>query len=330
MSVADIGRMRFAYSPLAEVAETLYMIAAGRIGAFHRGWYVKVRDDLGRCDLATLTAVVPARSCIADFLFTGATDSATTIEQQLDLVANMPPAEFRRQMQAVWGDEPIPPAGVELIEDGTRGTAHLAELLWDYWSVAIRPHWPQMRAVFEDDVAFRVAELTKGGLQKMLAGLHPSVSVDGTVLRIDKPQSGDEDLAGAGLVLVPSVFVWPSVIFAINESGPCTLTYAARGVGNLWRSTEESLPYDDDPLGALMGRSRAAILTRLALPMSTTELAQKLSQSAPSVSAHLAVLKRSGLVTSWRKGRSVLYRRTPLATSVVSASNPAADHERPA
>jgi hypothetical protein len=32
------------------------------------------------------------------------------------------------------------------------------------------------------------------------------------------------------------------------------------------------------------------------------------------------VLRRSGLVTSWRAGRRVLYQRTALATSVVAAS----------
>src|SRR5215472_4255356 len=36
MSVADMGRARFAYSPLAEVAESLYMLACGRIQEPHR------------------------------------------------------------------------------------------------------------------------------------------------------------------------------------------------------------------------------------------------------------------------------------------------------
>jgi len=43
----------------------------------------------------------------------------------------------------------------------------------------------------------------------------------------------------------------------------------------------------------------------------------------PAVSAHLAMLRRSGLVTSWRAGRRVLYQLTPLARSVLAASGSA-------
>jgi hypothetical protein len=37
------------------------------------------------------------------------------------------------------------------------------------------------------------------------------------------------------------------------------------------------------------------------------------------------VLRRNGLVTSWRNGRRVLYQRTPLATSIIAASAPHLD-----
>jgi DNA-binding transcriptional ArsR family regulator len=65
---------------------------------------------------------------------------------------------------------------------------------------------------------------------------------------------------------------------------------------------------------------------------STTELSLKLGQSPSSVSQHLSVLRRSGLVTSWRSGRRVLYRRTDLATSIVEANSvaPAAGWHTPA
>jgi DNA-binding transcriptional ArsR family regulator len=59
-------------------------------------------------------------------------------------------------------------------------------------------------------------------------------------------------------------------------------------------------------------------------PGSTTELALELGQSPPAVSAHLSILRRCGLVTSWRSGRRVLYQQTPLAGSIVTASTPAA------
>jgi DNA-binding transcriptional ArsR family regulator len=318
LSTADVRSMRFAYSPLAEVAEGLYMIASGRVGLFHRPWFMAVRNQLRRVDLRLLNAIVPARPLIADFLFAGATDTGTRIEDQLKLVAETPVAALRREVEAVWQGEPVAPAARAVLDDPD-GPGRLAEALWEYWTVAVEPHWRAMRAVLDDDVAHRATELTKGGLGAMLAGLHPSVTVIGDVLHIDKPCPNQEDLAGGGMTLVPSVFTWPTVIFARSESGPCTLTYAARGVANLWIDGKPS-GANDDPLAALLGRGRAAVLSCLALPMSTTELAVRLGLSPPAVSQHLAILRRSGLAISWRSGRRVLYRRSALADSIVAAN----------
>jgi DNA-binding transcriptional ArsR family regulator len=152
--------------------------------------------------------------------------------------------------------------------------------------------------------------------------LLPGCDVPGPDDGIDKRHSWQQDLSRAGLLLVPSVFTWPNVIFEAGSQGLSSLTYAARGVGKIWGASDTQAP--DDALGALLGRSRAAILTCLELPHSTTELALKLGQSPPSISQHLSVLRRSGLVTSWRSGRSVLYRRTTLAGSIVEASGSSA------
>jgi DNA-binding transcriptional ArsR family regulator len=318
MSAADLRRTRFAYSPLAEVAESLHMITSGRIHFLHRAWFSGVREALHGVDMGLLAAIVPPRPFIADFLFTGASDTATTIEDQLKLVAGMPAWQLRREVEEVWQGEPLPAAARKVVDD-PGGPGRVADALWRYWCIAVEPHWRSMRAILDEDVAFRATALTNGGLGAMLAGLHETVTVAEDTLHIDKPVASQENLAGVGMVLVPSVFVWPKVIFAIGQSRPCTLTYAARGVGNLWSHTEPAAT-GEDPLTALIGRSRAAILTNLALPMTTTELAIKLGQSPPAVSQHLAVLRRSSLATSWRTGRRVLYRRTALADSIVAAN----------
>ena len=72
--------------------------------------------------------------------------------------------------------------------------------------------------------------------------------------------------------------------------------------------------------GLLIGRTRAAILRRLDVPMTTTQVARDLHQSPSTVSEHLTVLRGNGLLISWRAGRGVLYRRTPLASSLMAAS----------
>ncbi|WP_433167033.1 DUF5937 family protein [Kribbella sp. CA-247076] len=324
LTVADLGRLRFAYSPLAEAAESLYVLASGRVPEVHRGWFGEVRRRLPDADMNLLLSAVPARRYMADFLFAGAVSPHTSIEQQLAYVAAVQPDHLRREFEMVWSGEAMPAVVHDLLTD-PGGARRLADELWKYWSVAIEPHWRDIRAVFDDDVAFRAAELTKGGVTAMLADLHPEISIQGEVLRIDKLANLDTDMTTAGVVLVPSAFSWPNVVFATGAGGPACLTYPARGVGNLWDRHDSSV--EDDALSALLGRSRAAILSALALPHSTTELAVELGQSTPAVSQHLGVLKRSGLVVSWRAGRSVMYRRTPLGTSVVAADGSAIDDE---
>jgi DNA-binding transcriptional ArsR family regulator len=155
-------------------------------------------------------------------------------------------------------------------------------------------------------------------------GLHDKVVLDDDTLTIGGTHAGDKRLGGVGLLFVPSVFSWPYVVIDFRSEEPSSLTYPARGVGNLW-SAPGAGPAEDDALAALLGRSRAAILAALAVPRSTTELAMKLGQSPPAVSQHLTVLRHSGLVMSSRSGRSVLYRRTMLGTSLVEASGNAAE-----
>src|SRR5262249_10327873 len=118
-------------------------------------------------------------------------------------------------------------------------------------------------------------------------------------------------------------FAWPYLDVGVGNPWPPHLIYGARGVGNLWHDRAQGAPDRLDVLGELLGRSRATILISTALPMSTTDLARELGLSPPAVSAHLSVLRRSGLVTSWRSGRRVLYQRTPLATSIITASSAA-------
>jgi DNA-binding transcriptional ArsR family regulator len=325
MSVTDLGRMRFAYSPMIEVAESLYMLSAGRVEPLHRTWFDGIKDGLRRVDLALLRAVVPARGYVADFFSAGITGPSTTIERQLDVIGDMPADEMLAEIETVWQGEPLPTVVHDLFARGPAAPRRLADAFGQYWAVAIEPHWQAMRAVLDDDVSSRAGELTKGGVGGLLTDLHPQISIQGEVLTIDKRHVWQQNLTGDGLLLVPSVFVWPNLIFAAGLTGPVRLIYPARGIGNVWQAAAQGSA-DTDALGALLGRSRAAILVSLALPHTTTELARELDQRPPSVSQHLSVLRRSGLVVSWRSGRRVLYRRTALATSVVEASSPERKH----
>jgi hypothetical protein len=221
----------------------------------------------------------------------------------------------------VWRGLAMPASAHELLADGA---GRLADAMWNDWQAAIEPHWRSIRALLDADVAHRAARLAHGGIADLLADLHPEVKLRDHTIEIAKPHhSCENDLPGTGLLLIPCAFAWPRLVVGVRNTPAPHLTYGVRGIGTLWDNPKRQVPTGAEVLGELLGRSRAAILLSLDLPRCTTDMARQLNQSPPAVSTHLSVLHRSGLVTSWRAGRRVLYERTPLATSIIKASSPA-------
>ena len=94
------------------------------------------------------------------------------------------------------------------------------------------------------------------------------------------------------------------------------VVYAPRGVATLWEPAERA----PDALADLLGRRRALLLTTLAHPATTQELALRHTASPAAVSEHLAVLRRAGLIAGRREGRAVRYARTAAGDALVAAS----------
>ena len=314
-----LGNTRFSFSPLAEATLSLRLIGCPHPTHIHAPWLRSVRNRLDGVDLELLLAVAPSGKWVADCLMPAPSGPQVTIEEQLRELAQISAAEMGRDLQEVWQDEPAVPRRLrELVRTGAHGPQQLAETLWDYWDAALEPFWNKICAVLEDDVFHRVAAQMNSGLFALLEDLHPEVSLDGNLLHVDKPHHTSATYHGRELDLTPSVFAWPGLILRDGQDDRFGLTYAARGVARVWEGLSVMNQIDDDPLAALLGRTRAAILEMTSVPMSTTQIARELGQSAGSVSQHLSVLRGSGLVVSRRSGRSVLYSQTSLAQSMVA------------
>jgi DNA-binding transcriptional ArsR family regulator len=323
LSIDALGRTRFGYSPLAEVTCSLRALGSPSPGFVLRPWVQQVRGRLDAVDLRLLMSVCPPGRWGPDFMLAWSPDRKITIERQLAGLADLPAEIPRRQLIEVWDGRP-PPEVTHLINDGRAGCRRLAEAIWDYWQLAISPCWSRIRSVVDDEVSYRAIQVLSGRLYNLLSDLHPEVSLRDQVLYIDKPQHADATYGEAEITMIPSVFVWPNLIIAHDTPGRFDLTFAARGVGRVWEDLPQS-SLQDEGLGALLGRTRATILNRLAIPMTTTQLAQQLQQSPGSVSQHLSVLRRTGLLTSRRSGRNVVYRHTPLAASILAAAGDTAN-----
>src|SRR5437660_809144 len=122
----------------------------------------------------------------------------------------------------------------------------LAQLMRDYWELALADHWPRIKSLLEDDILYRARKITDAGTRALFPDLDPSISwTDDGVLRIDKRDCDMSalHLDDRGLLLLPSAFAWPKVVVVSAEPWQPTVIYPARGVGMLWQP-ERPVPPD--------------------------------------------------------------------------------------
>jgi len=319
LSATAATRIRFAVSCLWEVLAGLRILRDPGVPAVHRRWAARARSGVDEGGLLW-RLVAPSGGYTPDFLTPVPAGLDADLARELAGLRATPPAVVREHLRlAGWAEGVLyddPGAGL-LYDDPGAGLARLADEIAAFWAVAIAPDWPRMRALLDAEVQRRARRLAENGSAAILNDLHPSVTWRSGKLSIDQPHCTAADVpSGAGLILIPSVFVWPSVLTVTAGEVP-QLAYPARGVATLWeRSSRES-----DALTALLGRGRARLLTELGSPLSTTELARRTGITPGGVSQHLTTLRAAGLVVTHRQGRSLLNTRTEVAEALLSAAS---------
>jgi DNA-binding transcriptional ArsR family regulator len=193
----------------------------------------------------------------------------------------------------------------------------LTHLVRAAWRALVEPVWPRVRAALEADIGYRSRRLAEGGLDRLFADLYQTLRWTGDTL-VREP-GGDEfvDLRGRGVLLMPSVFKWEEAIVITRPPWQPTISYPARGLGDLWQSAHPSAPA---ALERLVGRTRATLLTALDQPASTTSLAQRHQLAPATVSEHLKVLRAAGLVVGERHRHEIRYRRTDIGSALTRGS----------
>ncbi|GAA0448423.1 transcriptional regulator [Actinoplanes capillaceus] len=321
-SAQDMAQTRFARSPLWEVVTSVQSLKDPKRHVLHANWSRSAGRELKAAgvDFALLSALVPIPSFyVPDFLTPVPHTAAPSIEEELAGVAATPPAVLRADLERL--PHPWHPFVTALHRHPEAGLERLVAEIQDYWRVALLPHWPRITRLLDGEVLHRSWALAQGGAAALFQGLHAQVSWEHATLRVAHPAYEATRVldTGHGLVLVPSVFVWPGVFTQSSPPGQAGLVYPPRAVGELWSRSGQPVA---SALTRVIGRSRARLLTQLAVPASTFELSDRLGMSAPNVSHHLTVLREAGLVTAHRAGHSVLYLRTPAADTLIAASEP--------
>jgi DNA-binding transcriptional ArsR family regulator len=302
----DLARVRFAISPLFELAASWQVLRDPARHSVHAPWTRIAAERVAGLDLAMLDAVIPEGPYLPDFVTPPPAGARTTLAAELRRVRATPAEQVLRELGWAYPGRPLPPAGRILVDDTAAGLRRLTAVMAAYWERALAPWWERVRGALEADIAYRGTRLAEGGPPAAFADLTPDVEWQDGRLDVRRPYEALVPLEGRGLVLLPAVFAWGHVWAMIDPPWQPTLVYAPRGVGLLWEQPERS----PGALADLLGRRRAELLTELAAPATTQELARRLQASPGGVSEHLGVLKRAGLIAGRRAGREVRYERT--------------------
>ncbi len=315
----DSARTRFVVSPLWETMHAFRVIVEPQRHTYHLPWLEAVRPQVERLDLRPLQILTPLRGWAPDFLSPVPAGPVADVPTELARVRATTPEqvahEIRRSLAERYG-APVPPGAWQLLDDPAATRDLVADLLERCWQLLVAPHWPRLRDRLEADVAFRIQTLAGYGLERMLGDLHPRVKWTGRALVIEGMDTGRCHLGGAGLLLMPSVFGWPSLAAVIDPPAQPALAYPARGIAELWQPARTG---QSDALAQLLGRTRATLLESLAEPASTSTLARRHGLAASTVSEHLGALRAARLVTSRRHRHAVMYQQTPLGAELAGA-----------
>ncbi|WP_433374818.1 ArsR/SmtB family transcription factor [Actinoplanes sp. CA-142083] len=308
---ADLAGLRFAHSPMAEVVASAFALGQdnpwvppawrSRVAAAVEAWPVFSAVVLGPHGYAP------------DFLTPVPRTSRPTLAEELALIAATPPDQVVEQVLAGWEGRTQPPEISDFARDPQAAVEALTDELRQYFSFAIAPLWAGLRAAADAEIATRARAAAEHSPRSLLDGLHPKLRWDGAALQIRYPHKhGRWSLDGHDLTLLPTGFAGGEVYAMPDAPTGRALWYAPSGFGNVWA------PATKAALSALLGPTRAAVLTLLAAPGSTGEVAGRLGLAPATASHHLTTLRDAGLVAAERAGRRLIYQRTRLGDELVS------------
>jgi len=248
------------------------------------------------------------------------TGGMPTIEQGVQGLLSTPRDSLLAELEALHRVCALPRSAWDVADPDTDARRRLAGAVHATYRALVEPYWPRVDAQLRAEQALHSRTLRLAGADRLLAGLQSQrIRWHSPVLEVLLPGSVETRLSGRGLVIVPSVFVGeiPALLSDPNsEDAPPQLIVPAvhdsRG-DHLWAPPRPAAA----ALAALMGRTRAAVLSTIADGCTTTELAGRAGISPASASQHATVLRDAGLITTSRQGSAVLHMLTPLGASLL-------------
>ncbi|WHM40682.1 winged helix-turn-helix domain-containing protein [Streptomyces sp. BPTC-684] len=317
-----LANTRFAISPLITAFNSLWLIREGAQGPDH-GWGHHLRTTVRDLRLVLLGSIFQGPwDYLPDFLNPQPEVYEPDLQDELHKVATVGSERLSREIALMLqgradtrlsgGAAPRPL--LQILEQGETAVAERAAAeLQHLWQAAVEPAWPGLRSRIENDIARRAQTATRQGMATMLAGLHPRIAWNDDHLLLVNRYQGCVPNA-TSLILTPSVFA-TDVHFTLDpvpgqDKRQPIVAYPALPVPDSTAPTP--------PVHELLGVMRARLLSDLGLPRATDELAERHCLSPSTVSYHLGILHRAGLVTKTRIKHRVLYQRIHRADALLS------------
>ena len=311
----DIAHVRVAAAPdpLWEIVNSFQALIREENALAFGEWRRVVRPRLGPAD-GLLAALLPPRGYFPDFLTPGLGGSLG-LENAVDTVLGTPRADLRGDLARLVASparpRPLPAEARALAEGTLEALQRLGSTLHGYHRRALAAFWPHIRAQVDADRAVRARAVLGGGTDGLLASLRPVLRWQPPVLEADYPVDHELRLGGRGLLLQPSFFCSrrPVTLAVPLPDRTPVLVYPIQHT--LGWALVAGVTGRDAGLGALLGRTRAAILQDVVTGRTTGELAERIGISGAAVSQHTAVLRQAGLLLSVRRSKHVLHTITP-------------------
>jgi DNA-binding transcriptional ArsR family regulator len=310
MDAQSLARIRLAPSPIVEVLSWLELTARGGRHALFGDPGPEARFALRDRDVSLLARSLQTTGYVPDLLTPKPIGAhwQSSWQDQLERVDQAVAADVVSQV-SMHRDHP-PPADVrDAVEAGTFAR-RAAQGMRRFHDIALAERWHPVQEAMNDDLAHRSQVILTHGLGWFLSSLHHNLRWTGTHLAIATRATSSVDksvdLSGAEVVLVPSVLNQPRVVMTqVEDPHDAFICYPVPD-----RALRQDREQRSSGLPEILGQSRAAIFNDLDVPRSTTELSRRHGLSASTISHHLGLLRRAGLLHRVRDGATVRYSRT--------------------
>jgi DNA-binding transcriptional ArsR family regulator len=249
-------------------------------------------------------------------------DGLESLEAGLAAIRSAAPRQVRAEVVEAYAHVPATGMRRRFADADPEVLDALVAAIGLYFRDVMAPSWPALEQVHRQFVDGLAQRFAVSGVDGVLSALPAGLRWRAPVLEADTwptggaPATRDVRLGGRGILLVPSVFAGPRPRVLLLPDRPALVVYQAGSPATL---AGRMAP--DAGVGRLIGRTRAAVLHRVARVgrHTTSTIARDLGISVSSSSEHLTALRAAGLVSSERAGGAVVHRATALGARLAGS-----------